>query len=140
MTESNDSLVLSLLKVQVDSSRDTMAFFQRVHKLNRLEIEHIQVPQALQFAGLVILAVIALRILWVFLHPVLGPYLGLAPTPAKKPSEYHVQSQTGGGFSNPKHRAAPASKLRTPEMGRSGLKVSKRPKPIKGSGGSLPRW
>lgn len=143
MIEGNDSLVLSLSKPQIDSSRDAWPFFQKVHQLNRLNIEHFHIPGFVVQAGWLILAAITLRIAWVLLRPLVGPYLGLAPdihtsgtqTTASSGgytsrSQRMVKAKSGGGTALPG----------TLRMGRSGLKVAKRPKKSRDPGPSLPRW
>gem|GEM_PF-4980215 len=141
MLDNEDSLVASLVKVQIDSSRDTMAFFQKVHRINRLSLDQVSIPHWILHLSYWIAAAVGIWLVWTLLRPVVGPFLGLAPavgvkyTPPGRPNPpAHVgiakDSRVPGG--NPT--------TSTPRMGKSGLVVSKRPKPKKGSGPSLPRW
>jgi len=144
MINGSDSIVLSLAQPQIDSSRDAWPFFQKVHQLNRLNIEQLHLPDFVVRAGAWILVAIALRILWVFLRPVVGPYLGLSPTLRSR--RIQTTAASGGGFSVPNKRTVKAKSgggtalPGVPRMDRSGLKVTKRPKPSRDHGPSLPRW
>jgi hypothetical protein len=141
LLDTDDSLITNLVKTQIDSSRDTLAFFRKVHQINRASLEQLHLPPlAIQLGKWAVVA-LGVWILWAFLRPVLGPHLGFGQEPGLRRippsrsiptlrSSLSVDAKVGRGTRN----------ASTSQMGKSGLKVAKRPRPKKDHGPSLPRW
>lgn len=141
MLDSDDSLITTLVKTQIDSSRDTMAFFRKVHQINRMALEEIHLPHVVVVIGKWAAAGIGIWILWNLIRPTLGGHLGLGhssgirqfPSATPGPSQHHGIVR---GTKFPRTATVPGPSRKQ----KSGLKVSKRQKPKSDPGPSLPRW
>lgn len=141
MLDNEDSLMASMVKVQIDSSRDTMAFFRKVHQINRFSLDRIPLPHAVVHIGTLVAIGIGIWVLWSLLRPIVGPLLGLGPAPGVPYSQAgRLNPISSLGVARKDGIASGSKTSRSPQVGKSGLKVSKRPKPRKDSGPSLPRW
>jgi len=137
----DDSLIASLVKTQIDSSRDTMAFFRKVHQINRMSLERIHLHPAVVLLGKWVVAGMGIWILWGLLRPALGAQLDLGHPAGTRhfPSTPPGPSPRNGIVRDTNfHRGATNSD--PSRKGQSGLKVTKRTKPKSDPGPSLPRW